>query len=96
MFLRGFYELVPREDISIFNYKELELLIAGLPDFDLDDLKANIDFRGYNIESPQIVWFFEIIETFTKSEMALLLQFVTGSSQIPLDGFKSLQGMNGQ
>jgi hypothetical protein len=24
------------------------------------------------------------------------MQFVTGSSQIPLDGFKSLQGMSGQ
>jgi E3 ubiquitin-protein ligase HUWE1 len=52
MFLRGFYELVPRELISIFNFKELELLIAGLPDFDLADLKANIDLKGYIISSP--------------------------------------------
>lgn len=33
-FLEGFYELVPKELISIFNFKELELLISGLPDFD--------------------------------------------------------------
>jgi len=96
MFLRGFYELVPRELISIFNYKELELLIAGLPNFDIEDLKANIDFRGYTRDSQQVVWFFEIIETYSKNELALLLQFVTGSSQIPLDGFKALQGMDGQ
>jgi len=73
MFLRGFYELVPRDLISIFNFRELELLIAGLPNFDFDDLKAHIDFRGYTIESPQIVWFFEIIETLPKAELGLLL-----------------------
>lgn len=97
MFLRGFYELVPRDLISIFNFKELELLIAGLPSFYMDDFKANLDFKnGYHSESQQAIWFIEIIETYSKADLALLLQFVTGSSQIPLDGFGSLQGMTGQ
>lgn len=33
-FLEGFNNLVPRELISIFNDKELELLISGLPEID--------------------------------------------------------------
>jgi len=33
-FLEGFTELVPRDLISIFNDKELELLISGLPEID--------------------------------------------------------------
>lgn len=33
-FLEGFNELVPRDLISIFNDKELELLISGLPEID--------------------------------------------------------------
>jgi E3 ubiquitin-protein ligase HUWE1 len=33
-FLEGFYEMVPKELVSVFNYKELELLISGLPNFD--------------------------------------------------------------
>lgn len=33
-FLEGFNELVARELISIFNDKELELLISGLPEID--------------------------------------------------------------
>lgn len=33
-FLEGFNELVPTELISIFNDKELELLISGLPEID--------------------------------------------------------------
>jgi len=94
-FLTGFHELIPRELISVFNNRELELLIAGLPDFNFEDLKDNIDYDGYTSESDQIVWFWEIIKSFSPSDLALLLQFVTGSSKIPLDGFKALQGMNG-
>lgn len=33
-FLEGFSELILRDLISIFNDKELELLISGLPDID--------------------------------------------------------------
>lgn len=32
-FLDGFYEIIPKELISIFTYKELELLISGQPDY---------------------------------------------------------------
>lgn len=35
-FLEGFTELIPGELISIFNDKELELLISGLPDIDCE------------------------------------------------------------
>ncbi len=38
---------------------------------------------------------FEILESFENSERAEFLQFVTGSSKIPLDGFKGLMGMRG-
>ena len=33
-FLQGFNELLPRELVEIFNDKELELLISGLPEID--------------------------------------------------------------
>ena len=38
-FLEGFYELIPQELVAIFNHKELELLISGLPNFDCKDKK---------------------------------------------------------
>ena len=59
------------------------------------DLKANTQLRGYTMDSPQIIWLFEILESYDKHEQALFLQFVTGSSKIPLEGFKALQGMDG-
>ncbi|KAK4575710.1 hypothetical protein RGQ29_026607 [Quercus rubra] len=94
-FLEGFNELVPRELISIFNDKELELLISGLPEIDLDDLKANAEYTGYTAASSVIQWFWEVVTAFNKEDMARLLQFVTGTSKVPLEGFKALQGISG-
>lgn len=94
-FLRGFHELVPKELISIFDERELELLISGLPDIDIEDLRANIEYVGYTQESPQIQWFWNALNNFSQEEKALLIQFVTGTSKVPLDGFKALVGMSG-
>ncbi|CAK7324495.1 unnamed protein product [Dovyalis caffra] len=94
-FLEGFNELVPRELISIFNDKELELLISGLPEIDLDDLNANTEYTGYTSASSVVQWFWEVVKGFNKEDMARLLQFVTGTSKVPLEGFKALQGISG-
>lgn len=40
-FLDGFNELISRELISIFNDKELELLISGLPEIDGELVRAH-------------------------------------------------------
>ncbi|KAF9587900.1 hypothetical protein IFM89_006154 [Coptis chinensis] len=94
-FLEGFNELVPRELISIFNDKELELLISGLPEIDLDDLKANTEYTGYTAASAVVQGFWEVVKAFSKEDMARFLQFVTGTSKVPLEGFKALQGISG-
>ncbi|XP_022768487.1 E3 ubiquitin-protein ligase UPL2-like isoform X2 [Durio zibethinus] len=94
-FLEGFNELIPRELISIFNDKELELLISGLPDIDLDDMRANTEYSGYSAASLVIQWFWEVAQGFSKEDKARLLQFVTGTSKVPLEGFSALQGISG-
>jgi hypothetical protein len=53
-FLEGFYEIIPKRLISIFDEQELELLISGLPTIDLDDLKANTEYHKYNENSLQV------------------------------------------
>ena len=73
-FLEGFYEIIPANLISIFNERELELLISGLPDIDIDDWQANTLYTGYTAYSPVIVWFWEIVRNLSQSDLALLLQ----------------------
>ena len=53
-FLEGFYDIVPKKLISIFNEQELELLISGLPTIDIDDLKTNTEYHKYQPTSLQV------------------------------------------
>ncbi|KAJ5949254.1 hypothetical protein N7454_000838 [Penicillium verhagenii] len=94
-FLKGFHEIIPPDLISIFNEQELELLISGLPEIEVDEWKNNTEYHNYSASSPQIQWFWRAVRSFDKEERAKLLQFVTGTSKVPLNGFKELEGMNG-
>lgn len=87
--------MVPSELVSIFDAQELELLISGLPDIDVDDLRAHTDYHGYKATDPTINLFWNVIKSFSKEEMALFLQFVAGTSKVPLDGFGALLGSEG-
>lgn len=94
-FLTGFHGIIPAELISIFNEQELELLISGVPDIDVNDWKSNTEYHQYTAASQQIQWFWRAVRSFDKEERAKLMQFVTGTSKPPLNGFKELEGMNG-
>merc|ERR1712096_46589 len=63
---------------------------------DLDDLKANTEYKGnWKPDSKVIKWFWEVLEEMDDGQRALFLQFCTGTSKVPSGGFESLQGMNG-
>uniref|UniRef100_A0A3B4B0M4 HECT-type E3 ubiquitin transferase n=1 Tax=Periophthalmus magnuspinnatus TaxID=409849 RepID=A0A3B4B0M4_9GOBI len=67
--VRGFFEVVDARLVSVFDARELELVIAGTAEIDLSDWRNNTELR--------------------------LLQFVTGTSSIPYEGFAALRGSNG-
>jgi len=94
-FLEGFHEMVRPELIAIFTAKELELLISGLPDIDIFDLKKHTTYQGYRSTDKEMEWFWNVMTSLTRSQKAAFLQFVTGSSKVPLNGFAELQGMRG-
>lgn len=81
-FLDGLYELVPTDLISIFSPQELELLICGLPDIDLEDLIANTEYHQYKDSDDVIQWFWEVLRGLSREQRALFLQFVTGTSKV--------------
>jgi len=43
----------------------------------------------------QIQWFWRALRSFDQADRARFLQFVTGTSKVPLQGFAFLEGMNG-
>ena len=47
------------------------------------------------VVSFQIQWFWRALRSFDQADRAKFLQFVTGTSKVPLQGFAALEGMNG-
>ena len=45
-FMSGFNELIPQELINVFDERELELLIGGMSEIDVDDWMKHTDYRG--------------------------------------------------
>lgn len=93
--LKGFHEIIPKDLLKIFNEQELELLISGMPDIDIDDWKNNTIYQNYTPASPPVQWFWRAIRSFSSEERAKAVQFITGTSKVPLGGFAKLQGSNG-
>jgi E3 ubiquitin-protein ligase HUWE1 len=93
--LSGFYDVIPKDLITIFNEQELELLISGTPDIDVDEWRAATEYHGYNSSDPVIVWWWRALKSFNRDERAKVLSFATGTAKVPLGGFVDLQGVQG-
>uniref|UniRef100_A0A3P8Y6V9 HECT-type E3 ubiquitin transferase n=1 Tax=Esox lucius TaxID=8010 RepID=A0A3P8Y6V9_ESOLU len=95
-FKEGFYELIPQDLIKIFDENELELLMCGLGDVDVNDWRENTNYKnGYCSNQPVILWFWKTVLLMDAEKRIRLLQFVTGTSRVPMNGFAELYGSNG-
>ncbi|EDV31343.1 uncharacterized protein Dana_GF14597 [Drosophila ananassae] len=94
-FLEGFNEVVPLEWLKYFDERELELILCGMQDVDVEDWQRNTIYRHYNRSSKQVVWFWQFVRETDNEKRARLLQFVTGTCRVPVGGFAELMGSNG-
>ena len=95
-FLDGFEDVMPLQWLRYFDERELELLLCGMQEIDIDDWQRHTTYRHYKRNSKQIVWFWQFVrEGLDNEKRARLLQFVTGTCRVPVGGFAELMGSNG-
>ncbi|KAL4701448.1 hypothetical protein H8959_015452 [Pygathrix nigripes] len=95
-FKEGFFELIPQDLIKIFDENELELLMCGLGDVDVNDWREHTKYKnGYSANHQVIQWFWKAVLMMDSEKRIRLLQFVTGTSRVPMNGFAELYGSNG-
>ena len=95
-FLAGFNDVVPLHAIKIFDERELELLMCGIASIDVKDWQQNTVYKGdYDPQHVVIQWFWRMVLLLNNEMRSRLLQFVTGTSRVPMNGFKELYGSNG-
>ncbi|XP_073515363.1 NEDD4-like E3 ubiquitin-protein ligase WWP2 isoform X2 [Phyllobates terribilis] len=94
-FLDGFNEVAPLEWLRYFDEKELELMLCGMQEIDLNDWQKNTIYRHYTKNSKQVQWFWQMVKEMDNEKRIRLLQFVTGTCRLPVGGFSELIGSNG-
>ena len=76
-FITGFNELIPSDHVNVFDERELELLLGGIAEIDVDDWKKHTDYRGYTETDDVIVKFWQVRVplklTLTRRNLPLLM-----------------------
>ena len=94
-FLKGFNAVLPMYWLQHFDERELEILLCGMQEYDVDDWQKNTVYRNCTKTSKQVLWFWQAVKSFDDEKRARLLQFVTGTCRLPVGGFAELIGSKG-
>lgn len=93
---RGFHAVIPPGILSVFDFQELEMLMCGVSTIDAADWKSHTKYDGWAEADSVVIWFWEAVNEFTEEERARLLQFATGTSRVPVGGFRALESTRGR
>jgi E3 ubiquitin-protein ligase NEDD4 len=52
--------MIPKELINVFDERELELLIGGISEIDMEDWKKHTDYRGYKEDDEAVLFFWKV------------------------------------
>lgn len=80
-FQLGFYKVIPKHELFMLSENDLNLLIAGEPEINVDELEKHsvIEFFEHEKKNQTVIWFWEIVRTFDKKSLAALLYFSSGN-----------------
>lgn len=92
----GFHKVIPTQWVSVFTVEELEAAMCGNAHIDIEDWKRYTELKGYSKFSMTVSRFWKAMGTYSQVELARILQFCTGTSRLPLGGFKSLESHRGE
>ena len=73
-FISAFREIIPFEVTCLFHAHELEMLMCGVQEINLDDWKANTVLRGLEESAKPVKWFWNIMKKWSNEKRAGILQ----------------------
>ncbi|KAJ5173094.1 hypothetical protein N7492_005687 [Penicillium capsulatum] len=90
-FLRGFHTCLDRSALSIFTPEALKTVVEGLQEIDVDELQNHARYEGgFGPKHRVIRDFWDIVRRFPAEKKAQLLEFVTASDRVPVNGISSI------
>jgi len=90
-FERGFFTCLERKALAFLSPELLKDIAEGYQEFDIQELKEVTKYEdGYSEDHPLIKAFWEIVEAYSMKERKRLLEFVTASDRVPVNGIGSI------
>jgi E3 ubiquitin-protein ligase HERC2 len=80
---KGLSAVAPVQLLSLFTWPELENMVCGKNEIDIEFLKANTKYRGVEEKSEHARFFWEMLTEFSHAQRQLFLRFVWGQSRLP-------------
>lgn len=86
---KGIHKVVPEKLLVIFEPYELDMIMYGMPFIELEDWRQNTEYSGAYTKDHQIIkWFWEYLSLLDQIQLSRFLQYCTGSSRVPIQGFR--------
>ncbi|KAJ5959672.1 uncharacterized protein N7479_006822 [Penicillium vulpinum] len=90
-FQRGFNTCLDRSALSIFSPEALKTVVEGIQSIDVSELKDHTRYEGgFGPDHRVIRDFWDIIQEYSNEKRAQLLEFVTASDRVPVNGISSI------
>ena len=82
----GFYSVISYDIIQVLNWSQLEEMVCGVNELNVNEFKNNTVYEGFNIDDQNVQWFWEWFESTSENERIKYLKFVSGRSRLPKSG----------
>jgi hypothetical protein len=90
-FLRGFQTCLDRSALSIFTPEALKTVVEGLREIDIKELENHARYEGgFGPDHRVIRDFWSVVQQYSAEKKAQLLEFVTASDRVPVNGIPSI------
>lgn len=89
-FMTGFYTCLNPTALSIFTPEHLKTVIEGHQIIDIDGLQATTTYDEYKSTDEIIQWFWQVVRDMSFIQHKKLLEFVTASDRVPVNGIDSV------
>ena len=80
---QGISAVIQIDLLNLFSWRQVETLVCGTVDVDVDILKENTDYEGCGLSDQHIQYFWEVLREFSQIERSLYLKFVWGRKRLP-------------
>ena len=80
----GLSSIVPSSLLAIFTWQELEKMVCGAPEIDVNVLARHTEYRGGLSENDPLVQnFWKVLSSFSHEEQSRFVRFISGRSRLP-------------